>query len=207
VRILHISDTHGEMSMLRGQFDLVVHSGDLQPNRTRGSVTEGAFQEHWVRSNATRLRHWLGDTPFLFCPGNHDFFDPQEIARDVGIDWTTLGNKAHEVEGLRFVGLPYVPFFRGEWNYETCSIELMRKTYRLLESTKPDVLVAHCPPHGILDDTHGTHIGNRALTEWLKTRSTLKAILCGHCHESAALETFQGCTVSNAARMQRIIKL
>jgi predicted phosphodiesterase len=53
VKILHISDTHGRMPELRGEHDVIVHSGDMLPNRSFGiSAIEETFQRYWVEEHA-----------------------------------------------------------------------------------------------------------------------------------------------------------
>ncbi len=93
LRIVHISDQHG-MIPSRNSFknlldiaDLVVLSGDLFPNSTRGIRTiEETFQANWLYGRADHpvnrrdrripLERWvefLGNLPVLSVGGNHDF--------------------------------------------------------------------------------------------------------------------------------------
>lgn len=212
MKILHLSDTHGTFPELKGAFDVIVHSGDLMPNKTRGTATEPGFQKDWVARKAIRLANWIGKTPFLYCPGNHDYYDPESVLRQHGVAATTLGAEPLELLGYKFVGFPYVPWFNGEWNYEKLApdmFSLMGGVIDRMEAGEIDVLVAHCPPEGILDETFGNvRIGNPQLTRAFNVANKLpKAILCGHCHESPGTAIVRDCIISNAATTMRIIDL
>jgi Icc-related predicted phosphoesterase len=187
LKILHTSDTHGSFPDMIGDFDLIVHSGDLLVNqKPRMKLGEALFQRDWIRENGDKFKQWIGNKPFLFCAGNHDYMDPCSELRDLGINAIDTTNKLVEVDGVKFYGFPYVPYI-GFWNWEAPN-QMMRQKIRemveIIEDNKIDVLIAHCPPYGILDkNTEGTNIGNVAMTNALIDLNHLpKAYLCGHCH-------------------------
>lgn len=199
------------MPELRGDFDVIVHSGDLMPNKTRGIVdVEIEFQRMWLVQNAKRLKLWFQDKPVIFCPGNHDFANVEPYMRDFGIDFTSLENDSYTNQGVRFMGFSDVPKFAHEWNRERSPAELARGTLAVLEDAEIfnyHVLVAHCPPWGVLDMAN-EHIGNSVLTnDWLYRERTWRPnlILSGHCHEAAGVAYLKDTFVSNAACTQRII--
>jgi Icc-related predicted phosphoesterase len=217
MRILHISDTHGRFPELRGDYDCVVHSGDLLPNRTADKLTEPAFQEWWVREKIQRLRGWLGEKPFLLTPGNHDFFDPCPLLRRAGVQAHNLWEEGPKViGGLRFAGVPHVPSHCPPfWNYEVPEEEIAYHVETALES-EPDILVTHCPPFTVLDSvpvetfdrsTAAIHIGSKSLLTALRDYAKGITVLCGHCHEcGGGVGKIGTVTVVNSAESQRVVE-
>lgn len=87
MRALHVSDTHGLLERLDSSAEIILHSGDFLPNRSRGIMPiEKSFQESWVHGNRKKLVDWIGDRRFVFTPGNHDYIDPCGQLREYGID-------------------------------------------------------------------------------------------------------------------------
>lgn len=212
VKILHISDTHGGMPALPAEdFDAIVHSGDLLPNRSFGIATvERTFQPYWVEDNAKRFKAWLGDRPFLFTPGNHDYIDPTPLLRDAGVDAHLLCNGLLDVDGVSFYGHPWTPEFCG-WNW-MCGPTAMRQhlapAIELMEQGGIDVFVSHGPIHGVLDrNSSGERCGSRVVRDVLQlVRHPPRLFLCGHIHEAAGVQGWsRGMVVSNAATTQRIL--
>lgn len=207
-RILHISDTHGGLPTLRGEFDVVVHSGDFLPNRSFGHrVVEETFQCAWIENNAARLRAWLDDKPLLLTHGNHDFVDAAPILRSLGIDAHCLDNRKHTFNGISFYGFPYVPYFRGVWNFECTQHELEVRT-ETMDLEGVDVLVAHSPIYGLLDrNAEGTRCGSKPMRRFLESSAHVPSwYLCGHIHEAAGYKRWKrDIDVSNAACDQRVI--
>jgi len=206
VRILHISDTHGLLPELRTGADIIVHSGDFLPNRTRGvRAIEEPFQAQWIRDNADRLKAWLGGRPFLFCQGNHDFIDPVPELKEAGINAIDLTMQyIVEHNGVRFFGFPWVKYFTGEWNWEAEERDIVRHL-RLVPPV--DVLVTHGPIYGVLDQNiYRTRCGSQALKDFLRDVPTPpKYVLHGHIHEAAGHTGWsRGIIVSNAAGIQQV---
>jgi Icc-related predicted phosphoesterase len=215
MRILHVSDTHGTFPELIDvkTVDVIVHSGDMLPNKTRGTVVEPGFQEDWVRRKLPTMIRWLKGKPLLFCAGNHDFFNPGELLRRAGEEAYSLTNSSYVFGGLNFAGFPYVPWLIGEWNYERGPEDLSMETEDLLgwvASDNIDVIVAHCPPFGILDAVRHERIGNPYLQVDRLHRNDgerVKAILSGHVHESPGIVEINRTIISNAACTQRIVEI
>jgi Icc-related predicted phosphoesterase len=214
MRIFHVSDTHGFFPELTGDFDVVIHSGDLfdnhswGPNRNLSILDmERTHQTDWIRARAETIKEWVHGKPFLFCTGNHDFVDPCPFLQEVGLTAINLDDKVTEFEGKTLWGMPWVPFDEGAWNYELRSAELMAEVQRMIaafkdqDPSRPDILVAHAPPYGILDLCPDGRIGNSHLANALNyTLDQLpNLILCGHVHESYGLEKIGNCTVSNGS--------
>lgn len=218
--ICHVSDTHSFFPTIPAEAELIVHSGDLCPNLTRGNrEIEVPYQTEWLREKAATFKDWIGNRPFLFTRGNHDFVPNLcEILQEYEINAIDLTSRKVTVAGIRFYGFPFIPFIDGEWNGECTSEQMSREVnhlkIQLIDGL--DVLVAHAPPYGILDadfvirtenqeivPAWANRFGNRQLTNLfsydLEDRYFPKYLLCGHVHESYGRAEFFGMQVSNAA--------
>ncbi len=210
-RILHISDTHGTMPPLVGDFDVVVHSGDFCSNRTFGIRSiEETFQPHWLNEKAAKLRAWLGSKPVLVCSGNHDFVPVVPHLRAAGIAAHSLDDALVDIDGVSFYGFPWTPPFF-DWNWMCGPIEMRHRlvpAIELMEQGGIDVFVAHGPMYGVLDrNQDGERCGSKVVREVMQSvRHAPRALLHGHIHESAGLIGWsRGMVVSNAATTQRIV--
>lgn len=207
MRILHMSDTHGLPPSPEGDYDVIVHSGDMLPNRTFGiKPVEHEFQKHWVHENLTRLHPRYWSKPFLYCPGNHDYYDPTPFMREIGIDARLICNNGEEVGGVLFYGFPWTPTFF-DWNW-MCGPEEMRHHLESVPSV--DVLVGHGPVHGVLDrNRQGERCGSREVRKYLQNVvMPPKLFLHGHIHEAAGMRGWsRGIVVSNAACIQQIVEV
>ncbi len=225
MKICHISDTHSLMNKLNGDFDAIVHSGDFMPNspfrftssfQLNGYIDvprEYHFQKKWITDNLQRLADWIGDKPFIFCAGNHDFYDPIPLMKDYGINAINITNASYTYNGLKFYGFPYVPFI-GCWNFELGHDKMTEEVERVVALSNEgeiDILVCHCPPANILDYDHkqGKHFGNGPLKTSLEYKFDIlpKALLTGHIHQSHGTYVYNNMIISNAATIQRIIEI
>lgn len=210
-RILHCSDSHGQFPEFKGDFDIIVHSGDMLVNRVpRIAIDEHLFQRDYIRANGEKFKKWIGDKPFIFCAGNHDYAEPCKELRDLGINAINATNKVVKVNGIKFFGFPYVPYI-GVWNWEAEPKAMQRKVkhmLQILEEEKVDVLIAHAPPYGVLDTSNtGQKIGNIGMTEALdEGRLYSKMYLTGHCHGfGGKVIKYKGKIISNAATTYQIL--
>lgn len=225
MKIFHCSDWHGQLSLDAGDVDVIVCSGDLFPNKSRGDRDiEVPFQTEWLQRNLNKFARLAthpvrGSLPFLFTSGNHDFIDPCPMLREYAVNAINLDDRMVTVDGVRFFGLPWIPFIIGEWAFELPPSELTAKTHEIpLDDV--DVLVSHCPPSGFLDmDENGLRRGNSALTSRLyyDCERWPKAILTGHIHNSYGMIDMSGpspasdenrtCIISNAATGSREVEI
>lgn len=207
MRLLHISDTHGTFPDLNARADIIVHSGDLLPNASRGGPNEAVWQVGWIVSNSVRLRNWIGSRPFLFIHGNHDFAIATPWLRDAGIDAVCLDDVSYTENGVSFYGIPWTKYFTGEWNRELHPHEMQAVINRI---PYVNVLVSHGPPLGILDhNAYGERCGCPTIRSALDygTIPVPDVYLCGHIHESNGVCRIRETLYSNAATTQHIIEL
>lgn len=217
MKICHVSDNHSVFYPLEGKFDIIIHSGDMLPNhRPRLKLQEPLFQRDWIRDNSENFKRWIGDKTFIFCSGNHDYTDPVSELVDLGINAINTNNRVFELNGYKLYAFPYVPYI-GVWNWEAKERDMRDKVDTLVDvfdKTDIDILVAHCPPYGILDlNSIGTHIGNLPMLKALENsiKKFPKLYLTGHCHEANGYEEVligdKILKVSNAATSYRIIEI
>lgn len=211
VRILHISDSHGHFWEPHGRYDVVVHSGDIFPNVTRGNrYVEERYQLEQLRKNGEGFRRWANGCPFVFCLGNHDFLDPEIVEtelREMGVVAFNVTDQARDICGMKFRGFPWVPRIEGEWNFEVTEQEIADKLKRV---DVPDVMVAHGPIAGVLDVTFDRKPhGSSAMANWIayKNAKQPKAYLCGHMHDSFGVRSEIGMLISNAATTMNLIEV
>ena len=230
VRILHFSDCHGTLPAPApyARFDVVVCSGDLLPDRRISKDDQvrmnlpawvpapPEYQEQWVSHNLDEFRALCDGKPLLLPPGNHDMYDPCPMLRQQGIDERNLTGRVEKVGGVGFYGFPWVPISWAPvaWNHELVAADMSRKVEEaaaLCNAEAFDVLVAHCPPLGILDESaskqrYGNGPMRRAFDNGVFTRLP-KAYLCGHIHHSSGFEEYGSMLVSNAACTVRFFNL
>ena len=169
---------------------------------------EESYQKDWIDRHATRIKSWLGGRKMIFCPGNHDYHDPTPRLRAEGVDAVTLSQAEplHMHDGVPFTGFPYCPMGVLPWNYALDANGMNLELEHLSEviearAAREIMLVAHCPPGGILDKGDlGDRFGNGSLTSWLQYKGhDIKAVLCGHVHPDNGVYVGDWLVISNAA--------
>ncbi len=208
-RIAHISDTHGYLTRLPPDIDLIVHSGDFLPNRSYNRIIEQAFQPQWIEDNTENLKRWIGDKPFLITHGNHDFIDSVPYLQSIGVDAHRLDDRRYVHDRITFHGFPYVPYFTGIWNYETPPMDLTTRT-EAIDLEGVDFLVAHSPIYGILDmNRSGTRCGSKPMRKFLQTSKHVPSYyLTGHIHESHGYKHWsRDIQVYNSATICQVIEI
>jgi Icc-related predicted phosphoesterase len=210
MKIVHVSDTHGHLTAIPDDADIICSSGDFMPNRTFGNwPIESAYQPMWLRDNENQIKAWLQDRPFLITHGNHDFVNCVPVLREMGINAIQLDDRRVVCQDVVFYGFPHVPYFTGCWNYETSPSELEART-QAIDIEGVDILVAHSPIYGVLDrNGSGQRCGSRPMRKFLsETKTPPKYYLSGHIHESAGkLGWSNGIQVYNSACTQQVFNV
>jgi Icc-related predicted phosphoesterase len=176
---------------------MVIDSGDDLPNHApRASMVaadveeEKRFQRIWVREHIEDYKRWLDGRTYVVSGGNHTFVNTAEILQANGIQAINIDGFLSTYCGIAFYGFPYVPRIQGHWNGEL-DHEQMREAVAKIPKSKVDILVAHCPPFGILSDEEdpnrpSSKLGNQHLSSWLDYDNEYlpKFLMCGHFHRS-----------------------
>lgn len=193
MKIVAISDTHNLHEYVKDmpQADVLIHTGD--------STMGGSIQE------LERYILWLGKTPYkrkVVIAGNHDFgFNNgnreavERMLQIAGVDY--LRDSAVEIDGVKFWGAPWTPWFH-DWAFNLArGEEIMRKWELIPEDT--NVLLTHGPPFGILDYAkRGLNVGCEMLLERTMKLKQLKYHVFGHIHEAYGMVEKNGTTFVNA---------
>lgn len=201
MKIATISDTHGKHRRvwpgdLPDDVDVLVHCGDI--------TVYGELEI--VRDFNT----WLGlftDIPHkIVIPGNHDFcFEKYfQVSCEHVTNATVLCDTETEIDGVKFYGSPWCPRYGDFAFYQDRGPDMRRKWMPLLEElVKPDVLLTHGPPHGILDMTRtGVNAGCEGLLDAVRIAKPALHVF-GHIHEGYG-EHFEGPThFVNASMMDQ----
>src|SRR5262245_39467259 len=189
MRIVCISDTHGRHHLSEvPDGDILIHGGDL----TR----------HGSLADAEEFNRWLGTLPHrhkIVIAGNHDFCFQEEPAeaRARITNAVYLEDSGVEIEGLKFYGSPWTPWFC-DWAFMLQrGPELAAKWAQIPANV--DVLITHGPPEGILDRNRvGEVCGCRDLMyRVLEVKPRLHVF--GHIHETAGRTDFDGVIFLNAS--------
>ena len=196
MKIYFLSDTHTNMfnenykELILPEGDVLCFSGDIM---TTG-YNEGEII-HFLK--------WLSKQPFkykIFIAGNHDrlFENFPLIPNDIIKEYQQYGivyleDSSFEYEGIKFYGTPYQPYFC-DWAFNVENSEYLKDIYRMIPDDV-DVLLTHCPPYGILDQSHQSnwsnltgekHLGSVELKEVLDEMSqqniSPRVVAFGHIH-------------------------
>lgn len=224
MRLIHVSDTHGNFPDLFGDYELVVHSGDFFPDPlerfkfTKDNIR--IFQFEWLKESIFSMKEWLCGVPFLFTLGNHDMVPPEWMIEEfdkVGIKAECLHDRIVEWNDVRFYGFPYVPFINNSFNYEREIPEMQieaDKMAKVLNDAQPnvDVLVCHSALYKCLDQASDKRIlGSSVISntlDWVVDEHQKPSYyLHGHIHNAKGLALRNNMLVSNAATTQNLIEI
>lgn len=217
MRVLHTSDLHGrykELLAFDELFDVWLDTGDFCPNKPlRGGgliepATEQGWQSRWLsyKQLPHRLADWLGGRPAVVCSGNHDFIRLCPRFRMGGCDAHEVTPEGFELGGLRWAGFPEILYYQGRWAREVPD-ERLRVLTRNALATRPDVLVTHEPPAGILASQE--EYGSPAMREELDAAAERpRAHFFGHDHSCGGRDVEQlGIHFYNGATHLRVVEL
>ena len=179
MKIVAISDTHGlHGSLTIPAGDVLVHAGDITG---RGTIDE-------VRD----FDKFLGSLPHahkIVIAGNHDFCFERD--REASVAELThciyLQDQGVTVEGVRFYGSPWQPWFY-DWAFNLQRGAEIRAKWELIP-TGVEVLITHGPPYGHGDKTaRGEAVGCEDLLEVVEEIKPQVHIF-GHIHEGAGISS------------------
>ena len=177
MRIVCISDTHNmHDQVVAPEGDVLIHAGDLTG---RGTGREIGKVAAWLASQPHKHK--------LVIAGNHDFLFETEPDRARGLieegGVTYLQDEAVEIEGLRFWGSPWQPWFH-DWAFNLQRGDPLEKVWAKIPKST-DALITHGPPFGVLDrvDRDGMSVGCEALAARLKELD-VRLHVFGHIHEA-----------------------
>ncbi len=175
IKIVFLADTHGMHDQVEvPAADILVHAGDITSG---GDLDRVEPFSRWLQS--------LPHAHKIVIAGNHDFcFERQgQTARAALQGCTYLQDEAVSIEGIKFYGSPWQPwFFDWAFNLPRDGAELARRWDAI--PTDTEVLITHGPPAGIGDQTsNGQQAGCDLLRKRVETIQP-KIHAFGHIHEA-----------------------
>ena len=192
MRLICISDTHmAHRGFSLPDGDVLIHAGDATSSGTPDEVD--------------RFMGWFASQPHphkILIAGNHDWLfqrDPDMVSRLLekhpGI--TYLLDSGVEIEGVKFWGSPWQPWFMN-WAFNLPRQGVWLRDVWNLIPIDTEVLITHGPPFGILDQVRdGAHLG----CEELKTRLAAvkpRVHIFGHIHDGYGVAQSKVTTYINA---------
>ena len=186
--------------------DLLLIAGDYCPNFRGGETADGRQQVEWIK---TILNPFLRSLPYknrLIIAGNHDwchYVDETKRAARRAIDATYLEDEFTIIDGVRFYGSPWQPWFY-DWGFNLSKNDAdlgyphAKKIWSKI-SDKVDVLVTHGPPANIRDlCPDGRRVGCPILRERI-FQVKPKLHIFGHIHEGYGVEDVAGVKFANVS--------
>ncbi|WP_299668537.1 metallophosphatase domain-containing protein [uncultured Polaribacter sp.] len=174
MKIILISDTHGNHHFRAPSGDVLIHAGDVS---ARGTKREIDSFIKWFQSQPHKHK--------IFIAGNHDFYLEEVAKNKMQIEIPNLiylNDSGCEIDGIKFWGSPIQPTFFN-WAFNRNRGEEIKKHWDLIPKDT-DVLITHGPPHKILDLTKsGEYAGCKELKKKvLEIKPKLHVF--GHIHEA-----------------------
>lgn len=144
MRLVCISDTHNQHAKRPipvPDGDVLIHAGDAT---LQGTLAEIKFFGEWLRALPHKHK--------IFVAGNHDWGFQMDKKRSLaalpyGVKY--LEDSGCEIDGLRFWGSPWQPWFMS-WAFNLPRGEALKKHWDLIPDNT-DILITHAPPLGIMD--------------------------------------------------------
>lgn len=189
MRLVLISDTHNEHDLIDiPDGDILIHAGDFTE---RGSIEEvEVFNE------------FLGSLPHkhkLVIAGNHEFAFERfpEVAKKIMTNCTYLFDNAVIIDGIKFYGSPWQPWFYG-WAFNLERGKALADIWNKID-LDTEVLITHTPPLGHGDKViSGEKVGCEELICYVD-RIRPKYHVFGHIHDGYGVTRNQHTTFINAS--------
>ncbi|MCH7547973.1 MAG: metallophosphatase domain-containing protein [Candidatus Krumholzibacteriota bacterium] len=185
-----VSDTHGRhRDLIVPDGDVFIHAGDM-------TMFAGELD---VLVDFNDYLETLPHAHKIVVAGNHDFCFERDNARSRALltNATYLEDDAITIDGVTYYGSPWQPEFLN-WAFNLERGKALREKWSMVPD-HTDVLITHCPPAGILDETIG---GERVGCEDLLARVRVvrpKLHVFGHIHEARGMVEIDGTKFVNAA--------
>lgn len=188
MKIVCISDNHGQPMEDIPDGDILIHAGDISSDGSLRSV------KHHVRELAQNPHKDI-----ILVGGNHDWALQQELSyieELIPSEVIILESSSVIVQGVKVWGTPVQPEFC-DWafNYPP---DYRKKCYDAIPDDI-DVLITHAPPYGILDkNISGVECGCKHLLNAV-SRVKPKLHVFGHIHEAYGQFVSDNTTFINAS--------
>lgn len=173
---IHVTESNRPANM--PEADCLTVSGDLTMD---GSLKQLEAAAKWLRSQPHKYK--------VIIAGNHDFGlenpktreEAEALFKGDGI--TYLCDQEATIEGIRFYGSPWQPWFH-DWAFNETRGPAIAKKWALIP-TGIDVFLVHGPPAGYGDRVNsGEHVGCADMLAAIGEKKP-RMVCFGHIHESS----------------------
>ncbi|MFA5599139.1 MAG: metallophosphatase domain-containing protein [Phenylobacterium sp.] len=191
MKIVFISDLHSQLDFKVPPCDVLCICGDITYHYT------AVRQLEWINSTFKLWMEKVSAKYIVIIPGNHDAaFKHLENSRIANIPWNLLINQTIEIDGVKFWGSPYTPYFARIAFEET--EDGLRKIYEAIPKDT-DIILSHGPPFGIGDlNFHNEHCGSDALYDAVM-KIKPKIVAYGHIHQDHGIRERDGIKFINCS--------
>lgn len=205
MKIVAISDLHGNLGFDVPECDLLLIGGDICPTPDRITLkyqTKYLFQASWLRST---FEPWLRKQPVyktIATWGNHDAIgEKPDMVPQLPLE--ILFDSATTFNGLNIYGSPWQLRFC-DWSFNLNEEELAEKWTKIPINT--DIMVLHSPPYGYGDlaDSYPQvrpvkeHVGSKSLLARIDEIKP-KLVVFGHIHSGYGIYNFGNTKLVNAS--------
>lgn len=204
---------HNNLRFTVPEADLLLIAGDICPALRSGYLSID-MQQNFLN---TDFRDWYNKQPvdhIISVAGNHDWI--YEIAKNrvprcgIGSDrkFEYIEDELTKYNGLSIYGTPVQPPFL-DWAFNREEEQLIKYWDNIPEGL--DILLLHCPPYGILDETHhrdflSEHIGSKSLKKRIEEVRP-KLVVFGHNHGEHGIVEEDGIKYVNASLVNEEYKM
>lgn len=206
MKIIALSDLHGNLISFKDECDIVIIAGDWSPLYCQHDCTAVL---KWIDERLLPWMKSLNTKHVIFIAGNHDLACTYSFFRN---DYETilkrhkLQNKVHYlcnesviIDGVKFYGTPNSESPNG-WAFS----KQYNQTYKF--DSDSDVLITHQPP--MVGDvgyvrSFNKELGSRELRDRIAC-SNIKVNICGHIHTGSHDEHLLELHNGNIARIYNV---
>ena len=184
MKIVGISDIHGNLNIDIPKCDVVCCCGDIMPLYIQNDAVRSTL---WVIRDFNDWVNGLECDKFILIGGNHDrlfeHYDPKSILSNDKIVY--LQDESYDYKNRVFYGSPWCPDL-SQWSFYKSSQELVEAFNKI--PFQVDVLLTHCPPKynqcGVVLEpgwNFGKYFGCQELAESIQSKN-ISWHLFGHVH-------------------------
>jgi Icc-related predicted phosphoesterase len=209
MKVVAISDMHSMLNFKVPKADMLLIAGDLCP-AAHSAYLSVDIQKNWLNKE---FRTWIEEQPVdevVITSGNHDWIF--EVAKDevpaFNKNCHYIEDESIEILGLKIYGSPVQPPFN-DWAFNRDEKSIQKYWDNIPEGL--DILLVHCPPYGIMDETNHPNyipekIGCKRLMKRIKEVRP-KYVVFGHNHSAHGVVEHDGITYVNASLVNEEYKM
>lgn len=184
MKVIALSDLHGQLPIIEESSDIVVIAGDISPLLLQHS---NKLTKEWIIKDFVDWGNTIDCDKIFIVAGNHDhIFEHHKHLFPKKSKFQYLEDTLVKYKNYTIYGTPWCTIF-GNWAFMRKNDILYEKYSRMPENV--DILITHDVPYNcndvIIEDVRwaGQHLGNIPLQEIIQIKKP-KNLCCGHLHGS-----------------------